>query len=93
MEQVNLTTPETTPDNTYWQVNKLFLFWFDQAIRIELIGANGEVSEYSYDGAEATSLMIALNKTNLSTKSLHKRIMEKLVAEGKMKGAISGAPD
>ncbi len=41
----------------------------------------------------ATTLMRVLNKANLFTKSLHKRIMEKAVADGKLTGTISGPPD
>jgi hypothetical protein len=38
--------------------------------------------------------MIALNKVNLSTKSLHRRIIEQLQADGLLgTGTISGAPD
>jgi hypothetical protein len=56
-------------------------------------GDNNEYTSIGYEGTEATNLMVALNKANLSTKSLHRRIMEKAIADGKLSGTISGVPD
>ena len=45
-------------------------------------------------GENATALMRALNKANLSTKSLNRRVIEKGLVDGKWApGTISGAPD
>ena len=93
MEQIDLTTVETLPDNNYYRVNELHMYWIGKFIRIELRGENGETLEFSYDGDEARSLMLALNKANLSTKSLHKRIMEKLINDGLIDGTISGSSE
>ena len=47
-----------------------------------------------YSGAEARTLMRQLNKANLSTQSLHQRVMAKLLADGKIPAGVeSGAPE
>ena len=95
MEILTLTAPETPPAPTVTDVRvaRLDLDFEEAHIVIHLRTNTGTREEYTYDGAEATALMIQLNKANLSTKSLHRRILEKLVADGKRTGAISGAPD
>jgi len=93
MEQIDLTTPITQPSITNYRLNKLDLRWLDQHIRIELVADSGEVIEHSYDGDIARNLMIALNKMDLSVKSLQRRVMEKLIADGVIVGTISGTPD
>jgi len=93
MEQIDLTTPITQPAITNYRLNKLDLRWLDQHIRIELVADSGEVIEHSYDGDIARNLMIALNKMDLSVKSLQRRVMEKLIADGVLAGTITGIPD
>ena len=93
MEQVDLTTPQTQSPATNYKINKILLGWLDKAIRIELVADNGETLEASYDGDEAHNLMVALNKMDLSTNSLHKRIMTKLINDGYLSGTITGTPD
>ena len=47
----------------------------------------------SYAGAEATTLMRALNTADLSTRSLQRRVVEKLTSDKKIpSGVISGVP-
>jgi hypothetical protein len=47
-----------------------------------------------YEGSEASTLISQLNTANLSTKSLQKRILEKMAADGFLSaGAVSGTPD
>jgi hypothetical protein len=41
----------------------------------------------------AVTDMIALNKANLSTTSLQRRVMNRLTALGRLSGTISGTPD
>ncbi len=93
MEQLDLTTPEVKPDNNYYEVARLCLHWDAQIITIELSGENGEELQVTYTGDIALNLMRGLNKANLSTKSLNRRIMERLVADGKLSGSVSGTPD
>lgn len=64
------------------------------AIRITLRDNTGAKSAHGYDGQIAQDFIRVLNTANLSTKSLHKRILEKLEADGKLPpGDVIGAPD
>lgn len=92
MEQIDLTTPITPPATTNYRVVRLFLDWPNGLINIDLVDENGKIAPFQYTGAEATSLMLFLNTANLSIKSLHRRVLEKLVADGKLDGTISGTP-
>lgn len=95
METLSLTTPETVPaiTTTDYRVIVLHLDLEGAQIAIHLRGTNGERREFRYEGAEATQLLVALNKANLSIKSLQRRILEKLIADGKLAGNVTGAPD
>lgn len=93
MEIITLTTPVTTPSITTWRVSSLLLDWDAALIAISLRGSGGERLNHAYTGANATSQMTALNKANLSTNSLHKRVIQKLIDDGMLAGTISGSPD
>lgn len=41
---------------------------------------------------KATNMIIALNKANLSVKSLQRRIFEALIADGHLSGSVTGTP-
>ena len=93
-EQINLMTPvPSTGGTAFWRVANLRLHWDEARIVIGLVGDNGERKSVGYEGAEATTLMRALNKADFSVKSLHRRSMEKLHAVGHTVGAVSGVPD
>jgi hypothetical protein len=90
-EQVDLAVPETC---TNYRVANLFLDWDGQMITVCLrCAATGKVLTFTYSGTEARNMMIVLNKANLSSNSLHKRILDKLITDGKIAGSVSGAPD
>lgn len=95
METLTLTSPEVTPQvtTTDYRVMVLTLNVEGAEIVIVLRGTNGERKEARYNGPQATSLIVALNKANLSIKSLQRRVLEQLVADGKLSGAVSGTPD
>src|SRR5882672_9975347 len=76
-EQVNLTTPETKPNTTFYRIERLTIT-FDNpitsqdegAINIQLIGENTEHVSCLYNSTSATTgttLVNGLNKANLST--------------------------
>lgn len=91
METLTLTTPLTSSAVV---VERLILDWTGAAIYVVLRAPDGRRLEYSYLGASATALMTALNKANLSVKSLHRRIVEQLQADHpELAGIISGVPD
>lgn len=93
-EQLDLAAPEPGgPANSFYRVRDLRLYWDDKRIVIGLVGQNGERRTEGYKGATAVTLMRALNKADLSVDSLHKRILERLAADGKLAGTVSGAPD
>jgi len=96
MEKIALTTPITPQSLTTseYVVRSLTLGWDDERITIVLRDNHGRISHHSYDGAPAVALMRALNKANLSTNSLHRRILTQLAADGKVpSGSVTGAPD
>ena len=66
-------------------VQDIHLDWRHNIIRIR-IGETGEFGRsleiVEYTGQTARDMMIALNKANMSTKSLNKRIMERLQVDG-----------
>jgi hypothetical protein len=94
-EIIVLTNPEIIPQVTTSDYRVVYLQMdFEKAsIVVHLRGTNGERKEMRYSGQEATDLMIALNKANLTIKSLQRRILEKLVADGKLAGSVAGTPD
>jgi hypothetical protein len=93
MEQLDLTTPVVVPDKTYYRVIKLHLEWDLASIEIVVVGSDAVVQAFGYNGAQAISLMTILNTANLSVKSLQKRVLEKLVADGLLgAGTVTGTP-
>ena len=93
MEQIDITVPETKPSCTYYKVERLMLDWPAKSIHVQLKGTNGEAKSFYYSGDVAETLLFALNKANLSIKSLHRRIIERLVADGLIAGSITGSVD
>lgn len=105
-EQLTLTTPVfTSAGATRFRVWQLDLRRAHPdrpagilAIFREVDGAGAFISggrsiECAYEGADAEPLIIALNKANLSTISLERRVTERCQADGKLgAGSISGAP-
>jgi hypothetical protein len=62
-------------------------------VSIKLKDDTGKYSTYQYKGKQAVQMIQTLNTANLSTKSLQKRILEKLSADGFLPGTVSGTPD
>lgn len=52
------------------------------------------VVEVTYEGSVATAMMVGLNKVNLTTRSLHQRVLDRLLADGKLpSGTVAGVVD
>ncbi len=49
--------------------------------------------EFRYEGSIAMTLLLALNTANLTIKSLERRVLERLIADGLLAGAVTGLPD
>lgn len=92
-ERLDLTVPETTPAITTYAVTYLCLDWSNARITVEFTGTNGEKKAHSWEGATATTLMVALNKANLTANSLQRRVLAKVTADGVLAGTVSGTPD
>lgn len=104
-ELFTISNPIVIPEKrtAIYHVIFIGLYWEQSFIVIHLRGENGETEEFSYGGIIpgrtqidrdiAQQMMIGLNKANLSLKSLQRRILERLVADGHIQGNISGAPD
>ena len=90
-EIVTLTSPP--PQLTTYRVNELHFNWGAASVQIGLIGTNGEAKAHSYGSTTATAMMNFLNTANLSSTSLHKRVIQRLVNDGVLAGTISGSPD
>lgn len=91
METLTISSPP--PQQTTWRVNEVYFNWDAQSIQVGLKGTNGEAKHHAYTGATAQSLLVSLNKANLSTTSLHRRIINQLVSDGIIAGSVSGSPD
>ena len=105
-EQIDLTTPDQThPGTPAYKAVGLWLDWEGGNFYVILAGDNDTRRQETYrDGQDelgnplegstiATDRMRALNKANLSTKSLQKRLMEMVISDGRLEGSISGTPD
>jgi hypothetical protein len=101
-EIVTLAAPiQTDPGATVFRIALVVFNWEDAVIKVHLKewanGAfvpGGKHVPVGYEGDVATTLMRQLNTINLSTQSLHQRIMARLQADGKIPaGTQSGTPD
>jgi hypothetical protein len=103
-ERLTLATPVTRPTVTEYRVRALTLYLgegvttADDRIDIDLdsttntgtVDENTQTRRESYGGATANGLIIALNKANLSTRSLQQRIFDRLIADGRIAGTVTG---
>ena len=92
MEQVDLLDPVQPPAVSNYRISRLSLDWDSACIDILLRDNVGGTVTATYSGQEATDMMLILNTANLTTNSLHKRTLNKLIADGKLIGTISGTP-
>ena len=101
-EKVDLTVAYGTTTNE-WRVMSLVLelgmkpdLSYDQDrsfIQVIFVGLNGHRLMHTWRGAGAHADIIALNKANLTTNSLQKRIFTKALNDGVFAGTISGTAD
>jgi hypothetical protein len=96
MEELVLTDPVVTQKTTakYHVISfTMDMVTFNGFVGIILRDNNNEQLNFSYKGVEATTMIKQLNTANLSTKSMHKRILEKLSNDGLLPGTVTGVPD
>src|SRR3954469_5043042 len=99
-EDMVLASPEVIPQITTatYRLVGLSLDWERTTILVRLRGANGETKAFTYGGndpgtspaakTKALNLMTALNTANLPIKSLQRRVLEQLIADGLLLGTI-----
>lgn len=87
-EQLDLTAPIVPPTRTTYSIKKITLDWANSLIEVFLTGSDGVDVRVEYLGVTAATLMTTLNSANLSVLSLHKRVLQKLVVDGKVPGGI-----
>ena len=96
-EQLDLSTPIVQATITQYTVDKLLLFWSSKIVQIDVMStATGTRKTFVYDASTTPTgqtLMRALNKADLSVKSLQRRILERLALDGHLVGTVSGTPD
>jgi hypothetical protein len=103
MEELVLTDPVVIPSTTTAKYHVISIL-MDMETRIppspdpgciviNLRDNNNVQSNYQYTGAPAITMIKSLNTANLTTKSMHKRILEKLSADGLLPGTVTGTPD
>lgn len=90
-ERINLTVPDQArPGTSTYTLKELNFDWVQEQVVVVLRGTNGVEKTIVYREAEA--MIRQLNKANLTVKSLQRRVMEKLIADGHLIGTISGVP-
>jgi len=96
-EQLDLTTPIVQPTITQYTVDKVLLSWSQNLVHVEVMhAATGARKTFLYSATTTPTgqtLMRALNKADLSVKSLQRRILERLALDGHLVGTVSGTPD
>ena len=106
-ERLTLTVPVTPtgPQIRDYAVWALYLGRGEGIILITVEDNNLVRRTYRYsDGEDAqgnsapgttlvTTRLRALNRMNLSTNSLEKRLLEQLIADGRLVGSVTGTPD
>lgn len=95
-EKLTLTAPVTKPSLSEWTVARFNIDVETSELMITVKADNGEYKSIRYpnattDQASTTTLINALNTANLTTKSLRRRILERLQADGHLgAGTFSG---
>lgn len=91
-ETIALTAPiQAKPGTSTLKVAALIINPESAFIEAHFRGTNGELEIARWDNA--LTLIQQLNKANLTTKSLERRVMERAIADGKLAGTITGTPD
>jgi hypothetical protein len=98
-ETFDLTDPVVRPSPdpiTKYRVIRFFINQTTNESRLTIAVRDnvGGVIEAQYLGPAADVLISALNTANLSTKSLQKRVLERMAVDGfLLAGSVSGTPD
>ena len=93
-EQVDLSVPYNPDPRTtsYWKFDRIAFDENRKYLDIYLKGANGITLQIRYTGDVAVDFRNLLNRPN-ATRSRDWRLFNRLIADGKLSGSISGSPD
>lgn len=93
-EQLTLSAPLPVPSISLYSIDRVVFDWERALVMIAVRSNTGLAIELAYTGPTALTMMTALNTMNLSVKSLKRRILERLILDGKLpSGTVSGSPD
>jgi hypothetical protein len=62
------------------------------SVRYDANGSSGSGGVTTVEAGVGRALITALNKANLSTTSLERRILQRLIADGHLAGSVTGTP-
>jgi hypothetical protein len=93
METVQLAAPivEQRTTNGY-RISSVLFQWDESRILVRFTG-EFHSKEMLIEGAEALTLMRALNTMDLRSTSLQRRIFNQAITRGVFAGAVTGTPD
>lgn len=104
-ERVNLATPKAKPPGTAIELERLLIDLKAKSVFLQWLYDNGDAGSAAYPtpapvdaqgvATQPTGavLIAGLNVANLSTRSLVRRIYERLLADGHLAGTVAGSPD
>lgn len=96
-EQLDLTIPVPAPiaQVDSYKVGKLTLDRMNNIIEVIVWDGSDRntMKTFEFTGQDAIDNMVALNKADLTSNSLEKRILNKLISDGFLAGSVSGTPD
>lgn len=92
-EQLVLTQPETKPSVTEYQIHILSLDRTLGRVTITVKSNTGSIKTFMYSDNQGANMIKAINKGNFTVNSLHKQMLEKLVADGHLSGTVTGQPE
>jgi hypothetical protein len=107
MEELTLTDPITVPPVTLPEMTKTKYHMVSITMSMEATGPSGlpgfihialrddagGLLTHVYEGPPAQQMIKSLNTANLTNKSMHKRVLEKLSNDGVIPGTVTGTPD
>lgn len=92
-EILTLTTPISQATITSYSLVYLMFDLLGGVIEMTVQSNIGQTKTRRVVGQTAIDLMHTLNIANLSTKSLQRRVLEYMAAQGDFSGTISGTPN
>lgn len=93
-EQIKINKKVATDAQVPFFVDRIEIDFTSNTVIVVLQSAQiKERVSASYAGNEAKPVIAMLNKSNFAGVSMKKKILQRLVADGKLSGEVSGEPD